>query len=1182
MASTYTAYLDDQSSDPRNVGGYNGARPTQPSFDASHLSPPRGHRSNSGSPSNTPAESVSTLSHYQSSDFSEHDGDPFFGVNFNDDVGTPAFLEEPFEMHPTDSIFQQTANAAYNHIPYQISSVSAATAFHGSTDSSGYPLTPEQTASMATASPRSLRRTGTDLSAHENLPDSVSPQELQKPFSRPEPIAVSAMTSQHIPPQLTPQSGRSSEDGLAPAQIPMPAQSPRVTVSYWDKTTTPSATGVERSFLPDAEGSDGVRSGPGELISSRGVESYSTSVPRDERGLWQADAATGQRGLDPNNRTQVEVEESVNDMVTRREIEERNQEVNKWLHRNLGDPPGPAPPPKDVIDKPNPNAKDDVPFGTSTENRYQPGQTYFLTGGPGGEIRPEDLQLMHANRTWGDAPLVPTITKKGTERYQPETSQAAISKFERLCQDNESIVSRAATWGTRRRSLPSILDDMEGLSGNFLKKLTLSREPRKPSGSLFGGFQKLVRKNSATLKRTLSSHDEEGFTNADGAKANHATPHLKPPQRTSSWNKKQPTPSINTALISMGQSVAAVGAGQAHSRNGSISATSITSPKSPLGGLTVRNPIRRPRSKSDLPRTSTKGSVDASHSNLADLWKKQGGPPVPNLTKAASGLVDMDDDDDDDDEFDDNEMKVESSKMIEDITPTVDGFQSHVLRLNPSLSTTNTYLVSRIGHQQVVRYKTLLQAKVKHLQQGGSCPCGALCISHGGSAVVLDQKGEPRGLDPMAGRFDGSDGDMTPVEGAITQESFPQDIPMPPTSTLPAEFECQLCFQPKKFNKPSDWTKHVHEDVQPFTCTWDRCREPKIFKRKADWVRHENEGHRHLEWWTCDVEECRHTCYRRDNFLQHLVREHKFPEPKVKTKAALKRAGGKDPTWQKVEDCHQETEKKPQEEPCRFCAKQFPTWKKLTVHLAKHMEQISLPVLRLVQAKELTPETIISPVQDPPPRTFNVMPPKQPPMMFATGPGPYGGGGQPHIMGGQAMTYHGNPSAYGYSVNQPMPANSFGTSYFNPQIDTSFAGLDSSLDMSAVTMAGFSPANQVSPLQGTQSISPQVANVPVTAAPYGGGQTYMPMSQPMDAAGFPALNGLSVQVAPHPQQQQQQPHGQNPHPQPSMMGGQVGYDSNGEGYTSHQGSVSPFTHPLSHSPHQSTANFDYYPQQAMQ
>jgi hypothetical protein len=151
-----------------------------------------------------------------------------------------------------------------------------------------------------------------------------------------------------------------------------------------------------------------------------------------------------------------------------------------------------------------------------------------------------------------------------------------------------------------------------------------------------------------------------------------------------------------------------------------------------------------------------------------------------------------------------------------------------------------------------------------------------MCIALGGSAKILDTKG-------------------TGLKRIIDQISFPQDIPIPPASSLPAGFECQLCFSVKTFQNPWDWIKHVREDVQPFTCTWERCRKPKMFKRKADWVRHENEGHRHLEWWTCDVKDCRHKCYRRSNFLEHLVREHKFVRPKFNTKAAIKRAGGIDP-----------------------------------------------------------------------------------------------------------------------------------------------------------------------------------------------------------------------------------------------------------------------------------------------
>ncbi|KAL8955681.1 MAG: hypothetical protein Q9183_006559 [Haloplaca sp. 2 TL-2023] len=206
---------------------------------------------------------------------------------------------------------------------------------------------------------------------------------------------------------------------------------------------------------------------------------------------------------------------------------------------------------------------------------------------------------------------------------------------------------------------------------------------------------------------------------------------------------------------------------------------------------------------------------------------------------------------------------------------------------------------------------------------------------------------------------------------------------MPPVKRLPAEFECSLCFKVKKFHKPSDWSKHVHEDVQPFTCTFQSCAEPKSFKRKADWVRHENERHRQLEWWMCNMADCQHKCYRKDNFVQHLVREHKLPEPKVKTtktgKPAVRGPSSQkarankgelddsadelDQVWRLVEECRHETPKNPKDEPCKFCGNVCNSWKKLTVHLAKHMEQISMPVLGVAKAKDVTPETIISPIE---------------------------------------------------------------------------------------------------------------------------------------------------------------------------------------------------------------------------
>ncbi|KAL2877799.1 hypothetical protein SGCOL_006962 [Colletotrichum sp. CLE4] len=618
---------------------------------------------------------------------------------------------------------------------------------------------------------------------------------------------------------------------------------------------------------------------------------------------------------------------------------------------------------------------------------------------------------MNSNRVWGDSPVVHPISGPDTDRYQPESSQAAMARFNRMCMDNESIISKAATWGTRRRSLPSVIDmDTENVtSGNLLKKLSISRGEGGRRPSILKDLRGLVRRPSAShlLKRSRS-------TNGENAPKSEAPPPME-----------------------------------------------------------------------------------------------KRGPPVAVLAKGNSTNVDPDEDDDDEDDlYEDGDMNAESSKLIQDVSPNFAGFQTHVLRLNPDLASTNNYLVDRIAHQQVVRYKSLLNAKVKHLGIGQACSCGSFCLARGGRPVLLDHRGDSRDIDPLSTGADSGDGDSTPMEGAITKDSFPQDIPMPPTQSLPAEFECQLCFTLKKPKKPSDWTKHVHEDVQPFTCTWDRCRDPKIFKRKADW---------------------------------HLVREHKFVEPKNKTKAAIKRAGGIDPTWQKVEQCRHETTKRPQEEPCRFCGKQFPTWKKLTVHLAKHMEHISLPILRLVAAKELEPDTIISPVQDPPPRApFNAPTPLDESVVKSEHSlHSYGNQSsyQPNAMMANSNGLYQNVNPLGYSGvagNSQFPDYMYSSQYSN------------TTQPMAQNLMGMQPVNR-----GTQGFNQQYqnpSNVAVPAASYmGAQQQYMSLAQETEP--FPALDHNALGLH-----------------QPGQMGVGMAYDglmgqSNiDENQYNYQGSISPYSH----------------------
>ena len=1059
----------------------------------------------------TPAGSASTHSHYQPSDISELDEDPFFGATFDDSEGVPPeFLGESSVWSQPEFLAGVTGNI--NISQSGLLSSNAA-------DDNSYPLTPERTASLYTASPRSEQRATLAQPTNQLLPTSISPQELQKPFKQEHTLE----SSQFTPSQSS--SCRTSEDGLVPAPTSMNSPRPQVTVSVWDKDGNAPVTISKHDF---GDASDDSPS------AGASHEQSAVSVHRDSTGQWRPVLAAGPAGLGPSSRPSGEIR-SANEMETQRSVNTRNDEVDHWLEGNrevLSPPADSSTEEIKTLERGGQVDNSDIPLGDATENQYKDGRAYIEP--KSGQPNDTDYGMIAAH-SFADPVSFRHIRRDPPGQNQPQTSQAAIARFEAMCRDTDSIVSRQATWGTRRRSLASIDVEAEVTSGNLFKKLSLSRSGDKgtKSGGLLRNISGFIRRPSIG-KRTRTGEDEGSPVPDEGSQSRRDSPsHLTSPTRTSSGKRKSvSTLDTASALVSMGHNVASIGSG--HTRSGSVSTgVSVSALRSPLGSLSAK--MRRQRSKSEIPPpTSGTVSKSSSHSNLVDMLRKSGGPPAP----LARVSMDMDDDDDDDDDLqDDADMRVDAN-VIDGVTPNFGGFQQHVLDLNPYLYGRHDFLVDRIAHQQVVRYKQLLSAKVTHLRVGANCACGSLCMAQGGTAIVQNVKNDARGKDPVSAQFDEDDDDDTaPVEGAIHPDSFPADIPMPPTQQLPAEFECQLCYARKKVTKPSDWTKHVHEDVQPFTCTWDRCKDPKPFKRKADWVRHENEGHRHLEWWTCDVDDCQHICYRRDNFLQHLVREHRYPEPKVKTKAALKKAGAVDPTWHKVEVCHAETTQRPQEEPCRFCGKEFPTWKKLTVHLAKHMEQVSLPVLRLVatKAKELDADTIISPVQDPPPRQF--FPPAADENL-QNAPMYPGAGGMGH-MGGSLGQYQ-RPESLGYpmmaqgvQLEAPyyaaQPYGSIGGSLQQPHVGSGPIG------------AAYTPEQQVHGLPPSDDSYAQHSN------------SFMAMP----AQGYSQMNALGLQNVPTDRMSSHLAHPMSSHmAYEGMMTPSGGHASPFSG----QGTASPYSH----------------------
>ncbi|MCJ1362506.1 hypothetical protein MMC16_001609 [Acarospora aff. strigata] len=611
----------------------------------------------------------------------------------------------------------------------------------------------------------------------------------------------------------------------------------------------------------------------------------------------------------------------------------------------------------------------------------------------------------YRSRPWEDPPY--DLIADGMAA-QPTTSNAAIMRFKQRA-DNLETASRVATWGTRRMSETDI-DKIVG-DGGLFKRLSFGKEKdkSKAKGERRGSFLEQAatrllpkRSNSHLRRKTVPQPQQTSSSEIPEASRKESVGSVGP----SKLGKKPKSPMLNTggAVAAMAGQIAAIGG------SGSVSATAAAAtPHGPW--MQAKSVIKRTRSRSEL--GDVKPSA-AANPGLADLMNQHGGPPMPTLASPpqeplnAKPFGPPDDEEIEDEEEEEegegrdkllNDMGIIMNLTLQgdDITPTLEGFKSNVRQLNPRLA---PFLIDRIGHEQVRRYKKLVESKIQHLNavSNRNCMSGKYCFALGGEASFLPSK--PIAKDPE-GSYAGfqatgtvtSDNESTAFgEGTVTAAQFPPGVPLPPVTRLPTEFECPLCFKVKKFQKPSDWTKHVHEDVQPFTCTFPNCAEPKSFKRKADWVRHENERHRQLEWWTCNMLDCSHTCYRKDNFVQHLVREHKRPEPKVKASKASIKASGRaragrtqveviedwkatvpgslestqdevDKVWALVEECRHDTPKQPREEACKFCGNVCNSWKKLTVHLAKHMEQISMPVLRLVEKEAVTLDTVISPIE---------------------------------------------------------------------------------------------------------------------------------------------------------------------------------------------------------------------------
>lgn len=921
-ANAYMQTHNHYSLSPHSRNGHS----ISPSHSVDHLSPDAGYMSD---------PSYHDPSAYTTPAFNGgyHLAEPFSNLNFTDQGASQAFppFQGEVDMSMLDSNTLATYNAQVPPVPSNARLDSHSQLLSPCPTNDSSPIVTDENSRSANFT--NVQYTGFEYNTSSTPPNRVPPQ-----HSTP-------VKQQQQSPALT---NSPSNISLAnPQPLARHLTSPIVRVENFGGGDSPSHSDISR---PMSKRSHGSRRSANHLSPNRNdefsddsddddtqqpvrIQPVTRSTIRNEDGSWITSPASGQAGLTPDDREAMGDAwvPTLDEIAERRRVEEKKLDVHDWLSKSeVGSEAGDGGSSTNLL----------KPFTTrrrakstnDAHSRQMIGPNFGLgvrtnfdhiddsnVPGPGlyidvrsenddesdedeevPESPPAEVSVV-ANQADNEIAYFPPLNNGGllgaiirpwvdgpaqhppasTTRYQPPTSSAAMMRFHRRAKDVESA-SLAATVGSRRLS-ESDLGSIRAAPG-VIKAIEPDLKKQKDRQRRPSFLENILptRKPTNLLKRKGSIPVQP--QSQENVAEKPKEPLLEKPKRMGSWGRPKSPGRLDTTVATQGRDI------------GPPSSTGLT-PNTGTWYQGAKNAIKRSRSRSDIGKSL----------GLAELMTQHGGPPMPML---ASPLAETEatrpsaqpsptGDDDDDDIQDTITMNLEVRS--DPIIPTPEGFKTHARQLNPRLT---DYMVERITQEQVRRYKRLLEFKVKHriAVESGNCSSNngshKFCTELGGeSSQLIPKAGNKDGEAPFLGfqvTAPGSDDDEdAPAEGTLAAAGFPSGVPLPPVKRLPAEFECPLCFKVKKFYKPSDWTKHVHEDVQPFTCTFPNCGEPKSFKRKADWVRHENERHRQLEHWTCQIADCNHTCYRKDNFVQHLVREHKIAEPRQRVgKGAAKDAPG--------------------------------------------------------------------------------------------------------------------------------------------------------------------------------------------------------------------------------------------------------------------------------------------------
>ncbi|RHZ70165.1 hypothetical protein CDV55_103264 [Aspergillus turcosus] len=263
---------------------------------------------------------------------------------------------------------------------------------------------------------------------------------------------------------------------------------------------------------------------------------------------------------------------------------------------------------------------------------------------------------------------------------------------------------------------------------------------------------------------------------------------------------------------------------------------------------------------------------------------------------------------------------------------TFDMFREEIIRLNPRIQ---PFLADRFADAQVRRYRRLAERRVIHTYQASHRAC-AYCTAQEDRAIGIEFATESQPSLPT----------VTVIPGI-----FPSWAPLPPVKGFPGYLECPICFDTGVFSHVSAWVNHICEDVAPYMCLFPECKSSGSFKTRKDLTRHEKQVHGRPVLWHCPLPACTYTTSQENAMIGHLQWTHHIPggpSANIFTRQ-LKPETSADVEFHRVlELCQLECVGTALDEPCRFCGNIYSTRQALQLHLAEHMEQIAMPVLKLL------------------------------------------------------------------------------------------------------------------------------------------------------------------------------------------------------------------------------------------